>query len=222
MNRKKIFIAVLNQNSMRVELAAILNEINKQGKYDLIIEYPSEKPISNNRNKIVQSFLQSDCDYLLMIDNDIVPPLDIINLADFQKDVISPVCFMYQKHLIVPLILRRAKDGQYSPLDYKGHEGLVEVDAVGTGCIFISRRVLEKIRAPFLNEYDLDGIKKIGLDLAFCRKAKAEGFKIFCHLDYVCEHWVTMDLKNIYVSLEKYVSEIKKLKMSLDSRDQLP
>ncbi|HDY66398.1 MAG TPA: hypothetical protein ENH85_01255 [Candidatus Scalindua sp.] len=201
---KRIYIAVLNQGDIRVELSAFLHELPFQGKYDVAITYPNEKPISNNRNKIVQDFLlKKEFDYLLMIDGDIIPPPNVLNLADFQKDIISPVCFIYQKSVVAPLTLKMGKEGQYTVAEFKGYEGLIEVDAVGTGCMMLSRKVLEEIPAPFADVFDEHGVRKFGLDLAFCRKAKAKGYKVFCHLDYIAKHYVKVDLQTIYGALAK-------------------
>lgn len=216
--KKKIYIAVLNQGNIRPELVSVLHNLSFQNKYELLISYPSDKPISHNRNTIVQSFLQrKEFDYLIMIDNDIVPPVNILNLVDFQKDIITPTMFMYQQKAIIPLILERKSDGLYTTKSFEGEEGLTECDAVGTGCIVLSRKVLEAVKHPFQNEYDADGIKLFGLDIAFCRRAKALGFKVYCHLDYLCSHWTSLDLKDIYAALsdltehrDKLINRIKK------------
>lgn len=199
MNSKRVFIAVLNQGDTRIELSALLHELQYQGKYDVSISYPNEKPIANNRNKIVQEFLlQKDFDYLMMIDSDIIPPDNILNLIDFQKDIISPICFIYQQNVIAPLLLKRNPEGTFGVAGFKGYEGLVELDAVGTGCIILSRKVLEDVSAPFLDIFDEHGVRKYGLDISFCQKAKAKGYKVYCHLDYIAEHYVRMGLARIY------------------------
>jgi len=204
MRNRKIYVAVLNEGEVRVELSALLHNLPFQGKYDVMITYPADKPISNNRNKIVQDFLsKKEFDYLLMIDDDITPPENILNLADFQKDIVSALCFMFQQDTVAPLLLKEDMDGMYRVADFKGYEGLVKVDAVGTGCIMLSRKVLEAIKAPFSDVFDADGVRKYGLDLAFCRRAKEKGFDVYCHLDYPCGHKVTMDLTKIYSSLVK-------------------
>ena len=204
MKNKKIWISVLNQGDIKIELAALLHDLPFQNKYDVMITYPNDKPISNNRNKIVQDFLaHKDYDYLLMIDDDIIPPENILNLADFQKDIISALTFMYQQNTVAPLVLKKNREGSYNIADFKGYEGLIEVDTVGTGCVMLSRKVLETIKAPFADVFDEDGIRKYGLDIAFGQRAKKAGFKIYCNLDYPCGHKVLMDLKTIYSSLIK-------------------
>jgi len=224
--RKKVYISVLNQGAIRPELVSLLHNLTFQNKYELMISYPSEKPIANNRNTIVQSFLQRpEFDYLMMIDNDIVPPLDILNLVDYQKDIIAPVLFMYQQKAVIPLILERKPDGLYTTKPFRGHEGLTECDAVGTGCIVLSRKVLEAVRKPFMNEYDADGIKLYGLDIAFCRRAGDIGFKTYCHLDYVCSHHTELDLKNVYAALSDLTEHrdklIERVKLCEDDKDNL-
>ncbi len=202
MKNKKVYVAVLNEGTVRIELAAVLHDMPFQSKYDVYITYPNDKPISNNRNKIVQDFLaHKEYDYLLMIDDDIIPPKNILNLADFQKDIISAMTFMYQQNMVCPLILKKNNEGTYGMAQYKGYEGLVEVDTVGTGCVMLSRKVLEAIKRPFEDVFDEDGVRKYGLDISFGKKALEAGFQPYLHLDYPCGHRVVMDLKEIYASL---------------------
>ncbi len=208
---RTIMVSILNEGAIQQGLADVLMSFSQQDKYNLIINYPSDRPITNNRNKIVQRFLTNkECDYLLMIDDDIVPPKNILNLADFQKDIISPVCFIYQYDKGVwPVVLKRSREGTLNPIDITEKQGLIECDAVGTGTIMLSRKVLEAIRFPFQNEYDADGVKKWGLDLNFCEKAKKLGFKVYCHLDYICSHWYLMDLKLIYAMMVEFKNRLK-------------
>lgn len=217
---KGVYVAVLNQGAIRPELSYLLTDLTHQNKYRLFLSYPAAKPISFNRNSIVKDFLKrTEYDYLLMIDSDIIPPLNYIDLidhlADEDKDIISGVCFAYMDNSIVPLVLEYNPDKNDKPFLVKsleGTEGLVEVDAVGTGAMAIKRRVLEKVKAPFINRYDEDGMKLMGLDLSFCDKAKKEGFRTWCHLDYICSHWTKVDLKDIYRSLQGR-EEIKRMSL---------
>ena len=216
--KKNILVAVLNQNSITTNLADSLRHIGNNIDYDVEIEFHDDRPISNNRNIIVQRFLAHEkYDYLLMIDSDIVPPPSIINLADYQKDIIAATCFMWRQGAIMPVVFNRKSDGTYTQIDITDKDGIQEVDAVGTGCIMLSRKVLEAIQSPFLNEYDTDGIKLYGLDIAFCKRAKEKGFKVYANLDYVCDHWITMNLKTLYAIIYGQLEELKKLKKNKDN-----
>lgn len=154
-----------------------------------------------------------------MIDSDIVPPPNYLNLVNFQKDIISGLCFAFTKGNIYPLILKKDKvkvaESKYYP--YKSIHpdkwtGLIECDAVGTGAVILSRRVLEAVPYPFRNEYHpKTGEKMLGLDLNFCRRAKMLGYKVFCHTDYQCSHHTRMDLKTIYYTMTKTFEGIETL-----------
>jgi len=198
LKQKNVYLAILNQGVIDKELAKIINVVIQEDAYRIHLSYPTGKPISNNRNTIVQKFLATDCDYLMMIDSDIIPPPNILKLVDFDKDIITPLMFVYQKGELLPLFLKRHQDGFYDPDDYLEKTGLVEIDATGTGCIVIKREVLEKIKYPFRNEYDVDGVKVLGLDFNFCKRAKELGYKSWVHLDYVAGHHTTYDLKDLF------------------------
>lgn len=208
---KTVYLAILNQGWIRAELAILITRWLQNSSYNIYLHFPAEKPIEHNRNNIVKRFLETDFDYLMMLDCDIIPPTDIFNLVDFDKDIIGGLCFACKsrqgREILIPLILKRKKEDKrddvewkYSVIEVEGNEGLMECDAVGTGCIIIARRVLEhpKMKPAFVNYYDKDGLRIEGLDLSFCRRTQELGFKIYCHLDYPCSHWCDMDLMKIY------------------------
>jgi len=210
MNPKTIQISILNQGWIRAESAFLLTKWVRESPYNLFLTLPADKPIMHNRNKIVERFLKTDADYLLMLDDDIIPPAGFLTLADYDKDIIGGLCFACKnregRDIIIPLALEKKKaerkdiKWKYRPVKLRGDEGLVEVDAVGTGAILIARRVLEhpKMKPPFVDYYDKDGLRVEGLDLSFCRRAKENGFKVYTHTDYACSHWTEMDLMQIY------------------------
>ena len=205
--QKNVFVAVLHQGEINENLSKVLNLMIQQDAYRIHLAYESAKPISNNRNTIVQKFLATkECDYLVMIDDDIVPPPNFLRLVDFDRDIITPFMFTRQKGDLLPLFLKRNKDGVYDVDDHLNKTGLQECDATGTGCIIIRRNILEHpdLKYPFRNEYDSDGVKILGLDLNFCQRAKAAGFTCWVHLDYVASHFYEHDLKDIfYLTLNK-------------------
>lgn len=207
---KGIYIAILNQGWIRPELSTLLANFPKQRLYNVYIGYPAHKPITHNRNTIVKRFLETDYDYLLMIDSDNIPPQNILELADYDKDVIGGLCYAFMKNMIIPLCLKQNKEGSYDMMDVHKNEGLVEVDGIGSGVMMIKREVLENIPFPFENTYDPEGIKVRGLDIHFCEKAKKKGYEVWCHLDYKCSHWSIIDLKQVYIGYDVLRTELKK------------
>lgn len=197
MKNKSILIAVLNQGEIRPEIAEMLRLIERQGKYLISIIYPDKKPISYNRNWICKRFLETDYDYLLMMDGDCpisVNPDKLLDMADYDKDVIGAICFGFINKMIVPFIMKLRDDYRYDVFDTAMNNGVVEVDAIGSGVMMIARRVLENMPHPFRNEYDPEGIKTKGLDFNFCARAKKLGYRVWANTDIQASHWTTIDL----------------------------
>jgi len=209
---KSIYIAVLNQGWIRPELVAIIANLTQQRKYSLYVGYPAHKPITHNRNTIVKRFLETGMDYLLMIDSDNIPPANILDLADYDKDIIGGLCFAFMKELIIPLCLKLNKEQRYDLMDITDNQGLVECDAIGSGVMMIKKEVLENIPFPFRNEYDPEGIKTKGLDVNFCKRAKEKGYTVWCHTDMKIAHWSTIDLRNVWLGFNEFRKELTKFK----------
>ena len=199
----KLYVAILNKGWFRREISArVLPKIQKTNGVIATLENPSKTwhhPISSNRNRIVKRFLKTDNEYLLMIDDDVVP---LFNPADFVfagKDVIGFPAKVRQgdRQLNWVAYIKRPHTNDkmldhYSPVDFTKVDQSIEllgVDAVGTGCILIHRRVLENMKAPFHIHFDEDGILTMGTDFAFCERAKEAGFEIFTTPRRVCEHF---------------------------------
>ena len=215
MKNKSILISILNQGGIRPELVDLLFKLKSQGKYKVGFEYPSKKPISFNRNDICKRFLETDYDYLLMFDGDCIPNEKVLELADYDKDIIGATCFGFVKNLIVPFAMKQRVDYKYDVMDIDLNNGVVEVDGIGSGVMMIARRVLENLPHPFRNEYDPEGIKTKGLDFNFCRRAKLLGYKVFINTDILASHWTIIDLKTMWVTFDKMTRIIK------EQREQL-
>lgn len=160
-------------------------------------------PIYSNRNKIVKRFLQSDCDFLMMQDDDIIPvghnPAEIV-YAD--KDIVGcPAKVRADGGTLDWVAYYHNKEaGGYVAVDMAhapSDADLLKVAVVGTGLICIKRKVLEAIKAPFLVENDEDGVCEWGTDFAFCRRAGALGFEVYTTPWRVCEHVKEMGFLDI-------------------------
>jgi GT2 family glycosyltransferase len=209
---KKIQISILNQGGINTKLVSQIQEIANTNMYPISIGYPAGKPITHNRNKIVKEFLESDFDFLLMMDGD-CPPDDVekmIEMADYDKDIIGGLCFGYLKEMIIPFAMKKNEQGTYDMADLGIRSGIQECDAIGSGNMMIARRVLENMPFAFKNEYDTEGIKIKGLDFNFCERAKEMGYKVWANTDLLCSHYTTVDLKNIWLTINEYRGEIRR------------
>lgn len=149
--------------------------------------------VDEARNEIMKVWLQeTDDDYLLMLDTDMVPPEDTIErLLAHDKDIVGGLCFVAGVGSAVrPTlhVVREDKDGKpYIDIlyDYPRNQ-LVKVDATGAACILIKREVAEymweargiKHPMPWFAFGMHNGIK-IGEDVSFCLTAAKCGFEVY-------------------------------------------
>lgn len=188
----KIYLSIPNTGTICSELTIKLIKWISESKHQIFYESSNEKPVEHNRNLIVQRFLKTDFDYLLMLDSDIVPQKNPIDLVDFKLDIISCPTWIYQYRLFLNVYKLNDED-DLEPF-YIPEKDLIKIDASGTGCILISRKVLEKIKKPFERIYDENGLAILGQDISFSKKIREAGFDMYTHFDYICKHYKTIDL----------------------------
>lgn len=173
----------------------------REERYKLNLDVSEHIPSENARNHAVKEFLESDYDYLLMVDDDNPPRKNPLDLVELDLDVVgcpTPIWHVTEDKVadgVWPLLWNvfDARGEEWTQT-LKPRDGLQEVDAVGTGCILIARRVLEGMPRPFERVWHEDGTCWKGSDLYFCQKAKARCFKIWTHWDYYCGHLNQVEL----------------------------
>jgi hypothetical protein len=154
------------------------------------------------RNNCAAITEKGQYDYLIMLDADMVYPKDTIErLVKHDLPVVGGLYywkikkpyknapgFGYAPHVykkLKPSMLNEYR--QYAALDVSEKKGLLEVDGLGGGGLCIKREVLEKVGRPQF-ECTWESTEISGEDLDFCRKAKEEGFNVYCDLDLELGH----------------------------------
>jgi hypothetical protein len=200
METKKVYLAILNNGPLRREMmATVIPAMQNTKGVKLVWENPNRtwaNPISSNRNKIVKRFLETNCDFLLMIDDDVVPLHNPCELVFADRDIIGCPALVRAsgQTMVWTAYIPHSSGNGYSAVDLDSFDDmfdLLEVAIVGTGCILIKRKVLENIKAPFHPEFDEDGIMTHGTDFAFCRRATNSNFKVYTTTHRRCEHFKT-------------------------------
>lgn len=174
-----------------------LLRLQKDIRYRLTVILPSHNPFENNLHHIVNDFMDGDYDYWLSFDADNPPLRNPLDLIDYDRDIIgcpTPVVYMDKNKMgDRPIYFNAYKKvpGGYTewPPD---SQGLQKVDAIGTGCFLINRRVFldpEMRKAPFARKLNEDGTVERGNDISFCERATEQGFEIYAHFDYQCQHF---------------------------------
>lgn len=134
------------------------------------------------REVLARQAVESGCDYLFMIDDDMLAPPDLFyKLAENDKDICAALAFTRNpdhKPVIYQVIEGRDPMGN----DYYQNtfvvnypkDTLVQCDAVGFGAVLIKVDVLKKIPSPWFM-----GLVGTGEDITFCYKAKKSGFEVW-------------------------------------------
>ena len=174
-------------------------------RYRVRHDCPTHSPYVNNLHHCMNDFLKGGEDYWLSVDTDNPPVNNPLDLVEYDCDVIGLPTPVW--HNAVPgdrpwyFNALDIKDDGYTP--HINCNGLQEVDAVGSGCILIARRVMLKLcdQQPFMRVWKQDGTIEIGGDYSFCRKAKAAGFRIWTHYNYPCMHFNELELTEVIRSM---------------------
>jgi hypothetical protein len=193
---KKIYLKIETKNG---EYKSFLKKIpsefetSKQKKEKTVIE-----SIVKTRNAFRKKTLTEGYDYLLLIEQDILPPLDIIEkLLANKKEICSALYFNIKRDG------NRADclDG-YNPMAWNYNTTtngelieksipfeelfpgrLIQVAGVGLGCILISRKVLEKIKFRFIKN------EKWFEEFYFAEDCKKNKIPIYLDTQIVCRHY---------------------------------
>jgi len=192
----RIQVVVPNRGQVDTQLMVWLMQLMHDGRYDLHYSFPVYKPISSARNRIVREFLDAPepFDFLLMIDSDVIPNRNPLDLVEEDLDVVGHVCPIWKGNLAP------GREVMWNVEPLEGSmllgAGLARVRAIGAGCLLIARRVLEspEMRGPFREEYDDDGVMTRGEDVVFCHRARAAGFEVWADLSARCHHSRNVDL----------------------------
>ena len=145
----------------------------------------AKKRILTSRNILRQRVIEKNYDYLLSLEQDIIPPKDIIErLLKSKKEIISAVYFMPKDNTLIPLLAideGKEKYG-YIPFEYADKNNhIININYAGLGAILISKKVLEKVKFRTDETPGFD-------DWFFCKDAEKEGFKIYADLSIKCKH----------------------------------
>lgn len=180
----------------------------------LVIDMPSNKPLENTQHHIIQDFLAGDYTHWLSFDADTPLERNPLELLALDKDIIgcpTPVWHWTGKKGERPIYLNAYQldpsTGAYR--EWPTKSGLQRVDAIGGGCMLIARRVFEHTSmqgGAFLRKLNPDGTVERGNDIAFSERARAAGFEIWTHYDYMTDHCNELSLKEVWESMYWYAA----------------
>lgn len=147
--------------------------------------YNENLAIKKQREWARQLAVDKDCSHLLFIDADTIPPYDVLpKLLDHKWDVVSA---LYHGRLQEnPNEVSTVAWKQSDPLkQFLYHDGLVEVDGVGMGCVLLSRKAFTSF--TFFDWADPSD------DFPAFDLLREKGFPCMLDTRLVCRHYATSD-----------------------------
>jgi len=157
-----------------------------------------EKRIVHARNVLRQYALDNDYDYLLCLDQDVIPYSDIIiQLMSHNKDVVSGLYFSYcisnGIKTLTPMLWK--DEGDNSIVYVNENEAFLrpffEIIACGLGCVLISREVLQFVKFR---------CEDSPINILFCLDVHNKGYGIYADTSVRCVHMLEdkdFDISNL-------------------------
>ena len=197
----EVGVGICHRETSTIEWAMAFKQLQLPSH---IFVLSSHFPIDLSRNSIVNSLLQYNCKYILMLDTDVTPSPDaVMRLISRNMPIVSGLYWMKQPPY-APVAMRRAPQAQpdgsvkmvLSPVAGWVPGDLVVVEVVGRGCCLIHSRVLRAFQEKGMPYFrwtfakpdkppDEEGVSE---DFAFCIDAKKLGFKTYLDTSVVCGH----------------------------------
>lgn len=168
--------------------------------------------IPEAHNKLVQAFLETDGDRLLILEDDhIVQPNIIARCRGHRADAVTglyvqrrpPFSPVLYSHVTETGVAVDMQPDSVSRLIDQGHRGItneVPIEGTGTGVLSVHRRVFETLKYPWFeaSPYATHQGDAGGHDLWFCQKLRAAGFSLAWdtseHMRCIHIGWDTYDI----------------------------
>jgi len=192
-DKPEILLSLPSEGWIRVEVAHWLTALTHDDRFVLRIMFVRMVPYENALNSLAAKFRASRCTHWLNIDADNPPtdnPLDYVSADLDYIGFPTPICKRAAGKQLLAWNVQRLGGALTS---VRG-SGIEEVEAVGTGCFLMARRVAESIRVLFARDTDEDGVVTSGNDIVACRRIRLAGFGVYAAWDNVCSHHRELDL----------------------------
>lgn len=186
---KKILIAIPCMDMVSARFAQSLATLKKVGK--CTVSFLMGSLVYDSRNKLAGYAMESEADYILWLDSDMVFQPDTLERMMHTLEThpeVDILCGLYfrRTHPFTPVLFSRLeRDGE--TLVFEDVEtipdNLFEVAGCGFGCVLMKTDCLFDIGSNWFTPF-VDA----GEDCAFCMRARNKGYKIYCDPDISLGH----------------------------------
>jgi 2-polyprenyl-3-methyl-5-hydroxy-6-metoxy-1,4-benzoquinol methylase len=206
MSKQKLLIGVPAYNGIVPEaMGSFLSMIYRCGRdmpdVDLAVKIVLKLQQFRARNQLVDAAIGAGFDWILMLDDDMVVPPDLVQrLLAHDKDVCGALYFQ-RGGSFHPVIMHRIveENGTFaakfvahsSPL--LKNPGLHQVDIAGGGCLLFKVDIFRKLMPPYF-----ESERALGTDINLCSRLLDAGVDIFCDTSIELGH--VQDTKQVVTS----------------------
>jgi len=189
----------------------------QDSRFTVRMDAPTHRPFENNLHHCIVDFMDNGDDFWLTMDSDNPPLGNPLDRVQDDLDVVGFPTPVYhntnngERPWYMNAYKRNFEEQGYN--EFQPQDGLQEVDAVGTGCVLMARRVFEHPMmqsGAFTRKLDGRGRVRAGNDMAFCERAKESGFRVWADFERPCRHFVDG------VELIELIQAVNQLKESSD------
>lgn len=209
----KILIAVPCMDQVPAPFCQSLAMLRKVG--DCVLSMQMGSLIYTSRNTLATRAIQTEADYVLWLDSDMVFEPDLLErlmktLTENDLDIVTGLYFRrvqpYSPVLFKDLTLIRDTFFEWSEFKEVPSD-LFEIAGCGFGCVLMKTDVFFDVQSKFGNMFAPIG--NTGEDLAFCWRARECGYKVWCDPSIICGHvgYVISDDKFYLAYQQKQLEE---------------
>lgn len=199
----QVLIVVITRGAVRVETIGALEAVRQANPTLPPPAYVATRmSVFKARNDAVNLFLSSGREVLIMLDDDILVPSNILDLmAHLDRysivGAVAPIVDPLVSLIPFPDVHIWDKERGLVPAPTLWSErGLVEAAAFGFGCVAMHRRVFDAMTFPWFREEYLETLAEsdsrpvlvAGEDLNFCWQAQIAGLRVAVDFDLICDH----------------------------------
>lgn len=179
----KTLIAVPCMDQVDARFMSCLATLEKPGEVTVATQIGSL--IYDSRNSLAKIALNSETDYVLWLDSDMVFKRDILKRllehAENGKDIVSGLYFRRQPPFS-PVLFKELELvdelGRWENYDDYPRDSVFEIAGCGFGCVLMRTDILADVALEFRKWFN--PVNGFGEDLSFCIRAKSLGYKIWC------------------------------------------
>lgn len=199
----KILVTVPTTGYIHKHCVFALLELNKDPRVQVML--PTHNPFENNLHHIIKDFREGGYDWWLSFDADNPPFENPLEAIEYDKDIVgfpTPIVHIDKnaKKGERPVYWNAYKKVEGGYTEWPDKYGLQKVDAIGTGCFLINKRVFEHPdmqKGAFTRKLYPDGRVEKGNDISFCERATEAGFEIYADYTKPCRHFKEIELNEL-------------------------